>query len=115
MYRQFYAKLVQSLPLTDAHFRAALVSKQMFYGDLLAQVNAKGTNVEKSEHFLTNTIDSSLNVGLTNPFESLLQVMENFDSPILKCLAKDINTSLLLGTNKPQSQPSSDSGIYTRG
>ena len=118
IYRRFYAKLVQSLPLTDAHFRAALVSKQMFYGDLLAQVNAKGTNVEKSEHFLTNTIDSSLNVGLTNPFESLLQVMENFDSPTLKCLAKDINTTLLISTSEVQTQASSDSTqsvIYTKG
>ena len=90
----------------------------MFYGDLLAQVNAKGTNVEKNEHFLTNTIDSSLNVGLTNPFESLLQVMENFDSPSLKCLAKDINTTLLISTSEVQTQPSSDSTqsvIYTKG
>ena len=117
VYRRFYAKLVQSLPLTDAHFRAALVSKQMFYGDLLAQVDVKGTNIEKSDHFLTSTIDSSLNVGLTNPFESLLQVMENFDSPTLKCLAKDINTSLLISASEPQTQPSSDSAqsvIYTR-
>ena len=51
VYRRFYAKLVQSLPMTDAHFHAALVSKQLFYGDLLDQIDAKGTNAEKSAHF----------------------------------------------------------------
>ena len=85
--------------MTDAHFRAALVSKQLFCGDLLDQVDAKRTNAEKSEHFLTNTIDCSLNVGMTNPFVSLLQVMENFDSPILQSLAKDINVDLLISTS----------------
>ena len=99
VYRRFYAKLVKSLPMTDAHFRAALVSKQLFCGDLLDQVDAKRTNAEKSEHFLTNTIDCSLTVGMTNPFVNLLQVMENFDSPILQSLAKDINTDLLISTS----------------
>ena len=99
VYRRFYAKLVKSLPMTDAHFRAALVSKQLFCGDLLDQVDAKRTNAEKSEHFLTNTIDCSLNVGMTNPFVNLLQVMENFDSPILQSLAKDINVDLLISTS----------------
>ena len=99
VYRRFYAKLVKSLPMTDAHFRAALVSKQLFCGDLLDQVDAKRTNAEKSEHFLTNTINCSLNVALTNPFVSLLQAMENFDSPILQSLAKDINVDLLISTS----------------
>ena len=48
VYKRFYAKLVQSLPLTDAHFRAALVSKQLFCGDLLDQVEAKRTNAERN-------------------------------------------------------------------
>ena len=99
VYRRFYAKLVKSLPMTDAHFRAALVSEQLFHGDLLDQVDAKRTNAEKSEHFLINTIDCSLNVGMTNPFVSLLQVMENFESPILQSLAKDINADLLISTS----------------
>ena len=84
VYKKYYAKLVQSLPLTDAHFRAALVSKQLFCGDLLDQVEAKRTNAERNEHFLTNTINPSLNVGIISLFANLLQVMKNFDSPILK-------------------------------
>ena len=102
VYKRFYEKLVQSLPLTDAHFRAALVSKQLFYGNLFDQVDAKGTNAEKNEHFLTNTIDPSLNVGITSLFVSLLQVMENFDSPTLKSLANDINADLLIATDASQ-------------
>ena len=112
VYRRFYAKLVQSLPMTDAHFRAALVSKQLFYGDLLDQIDAKETNAEKSAHFLTNTIDTSLNVGITRLFVNLLQVMENFDSPILRSLAHDINADLLKATSTTQTllytQPTSD-------
>ena len=100
VYRRFYAKLVKSLPMTDVHFRAALVSKQLFHGDLLDQVDAKRTNAEKSEHFLTNIIACSLNVGMTSPFVSLLQVMETFDSPILQSLAKDINADLLISTSR---------------
>ena len=119
VYRKFYAKLVQSLPLKDAHFRAALISKQLFYGDLLDQVDAKRTNAEKSEHFLINTIDFSLNVGMTNPFGSLLQVMENFDSPVLQSLAKEINTDLMISiSNGSQAELTSDSmqpQKYTRG
>ena len=116
VYKQFYEKLVKSLPLTDAHFRAALVSKQMFYGDLLAQVEAKETSGEKSEHFLANLIDSSLEVGLTDPFVSLLQVMENFDSPALRCLAKDINASLLINASESQMlQNSPQSLAYRKG
>lgn len=104
VYRRFYAKLVQSLPLADAHFRALLVSKQMFSGDLFDQVDAKETNAEKNEHFLANTIDTSLNVGIINPFISLLQVMESFGSTTLKSLAEDINTDLLISTNGSQTQ-----------
>ena len=119
VYRKFYAKLVQSLPLKDAHFRAALVSQQLFYGDLLDQVDAKRTNAEKSEHFLINTIDCSLNVGMTNPFVSLLQVMENFDSPVLQSLAKDINTDLMIsissGSQAKLTPNSTQPQKYTRG
>ena len=119
VYRKFYAKLVQSLPLKDAHFRAALISKQLFYGDLLDQVDAKRINAEMSEHFLINTIDFSLNVGMTNPFGSLLQVMENFDSPVLQSLAKEINTDLMISiSNGSQAELTSDSMQplkYTRG
>ena len=100
--------MVESLPLTDAHFHAILVSQQMFYGDLLARVDAKETNIEKSEHFLSNAIGSLLKIGLTKPFVSLLQVMENFDSPILKSLAKDIKASLLVSASGSQAQPSSE-------
>ena len=102
VYRKFYAKLIQSLPLTDAHFRAALVSKQLFYGDLFDQVDLKRTNAEKNEHFLTNAIDPCLNVGTTNVFVSLLQVMESFDSPTLKSLARDIKGHLLMATDTSQ-------------
>ena len=95
------------MPLADAHFRAVLVSKQMFSGDLLDQVDTKETNAEKNEHFLTNTIDTSLNVGITDPFISLLQVMEGFGSVTLKSLAEDINRDLLISTNGSQAQESS--------
>ena len=121
VYGRFYAKLVQSLPLTDAHFRTALVSKKFFSGDLSGQVDAKGTNAEKSEHFLTNTIDPSLNVGKTDLFKNLLQVMENSDSPTLKSLANDINVDLQIATNESQNmlhtQPTNSTQLptHTRG
>ena len=114
IYGRFYEKLVQVLPLTDAHFRAALVSKQMFHGDLLCQVDAKETNAEKNEHFLTNTIDCSMNIGIISPFITLLQVMETFGSTTLNKLAENIKTELMISTTGLTHDPL-QSLIYTRG
>ena len=70
-------------------------AKQFFHGDLLDQMKTKDTNAEKSEFFLINTIDSSLNVGITSSFVSLLEVMKNFDSPTVLSLAEEIDANLL--------------------
>ena len=46
-YHKFYPQLLESLPMTDSHFRAVLVQKRMFPGDLLNQVVAKDTRAKK--------------------------------------------------------------------
>lgn len=119
VYKKFFAKLVQSLPLIDAQFRAALVAKKMFCGDMLDQVHARRTNAEKNEHFLTNTIDTSLNIGITDPFIILLRVMKSFGSSTLKSLAEEIFTALLMvDTDLSYTQLTSDPvqpPIYTGG
>ena len=50
-YHKFYPQLLESLPMTDSRFRAALVQKRMFPGDLLNQVAAKDTRAEKMNIF----------------------------------------------------------------
>ena len=89
-YHKFYPQLLESLPMTDSRFRAALVQKRMFPGDLLNQVAAKDTRAEKNEHFLHTEIFTALNIGNTDPFTSLLEVMESFGDQTLKKLAEDM-------------------------
>ena len=113
VYKRYYRKLVEALPLTDALFRAALVSKKMFYGDLLCQVDAKETSADKNEHFLIKTIDHSLNIGIISPLRTLLQVMESFGSATLKSLAESINADILKSIN--ESSQVVDPLIYSRG
>lgn len=93
-YRKFYTKLLKVLPVTDCHFRGVLVQENMLPGDLSEKVAAKDTRAEKNEHFLKTAILTALDVGNTDPFESLLQVMESFDDMTLKSLAKEIKSEL---------------------
>lgn len=94
-YHKFYPKLLESLPMTDSCFRAALVQKRMFPGDLLDQVAAKDTRAEKNEHFLHAEIFSALNIGNIDPFTSLLEVMESFDDQTLKKLAEAMKSDII--------------------
>ena len=89
-FERFYPDLLKSLPMTDPHFYVELEKKNLFFGDLSEEVKAKDTEAQKAAHFLQNTIDLSLKIDNTEPFVSLLEVMEGFDNEDCKSLAKEI-------------------------
>ena len=93
-YERFYPDLLKSLPLADPHFHENLEQKNLFFSDLSEEVKAKDTEARKSVHFLQNAINHSLKIDNTEPFDNLLEVMENFDNEDCKGLAKEIKMYL---------------------
>ena len=93
-YERFYPDLLKSLPMADPHFHEDLEQKNLFFGDLSREVKAKDTEARKAAHFLQNAINHSLKIDNTEPFDNLLEVMENFDNEDCKSLAKEIKTCL---------------------
>ena len=93
-YERFYPDLLKSLPMADPHFHEDLEKKNLFFGDLSEEVKAKDTEARKAAHFLQNAISHSLKIDNTEPFDNLLEVMENFDNEDCKSLAKEIKTYL---------------------
>ena len=93
-YERFYPDLLKSLPMADPHFHEDL-EKNLFFGNLLEEVKAKDTEARKAAHFLQNAINHSLKIDNTEPFDNLLEVMENSDNGDCKSLAKEIKTYLI--------------------
>ena len=90
----FYPDLLKSLPMTDPSFYVELEKKSLFSGNLSEEVKAKDTPAEKAAHFLQTVVSCSLEIGDTEPFANLLEVMENFDDENSKSLAKEIKKQL---------------------
>ena len=93
-YERFYPDLLKSLPMADPQFHDSLEKRKLFSGDLLEEVKAKDTEARKAAHFLQNVINHSLNIDNTEPFDNLLEVMENSDNGVCQRLAKGIKTYL---------------------
>ena len=93
-YERFYSDLLKSLPMTNPHFYVELEKKNLIFGDLSKEVKAKDTEARKAAYFLQNAIDHSLKNDNTEPFASLLEVMENFGNEDCKSLAKEIKVYL---------------------
>ena len=101
-YERFYPDLLKSLPMADLHFHEDLKQKKLFFDDLSEEVKAKDTEARKAKdtearkaaHFLQNAINHSLKIDNTEPFDNLLEAMENFDNEDCKQLAKEIKTFL---------------------
>ena len=99
-YERFYPDLLTSLPMEDPQFYLELEKKRLFFGDFSEEVKAKDTEARKAAHFLQNAINHSLKIDNTEPFDNLLEVMENSDNGVCQSLAKEIKTYLI---NKKQS------------
>jgi len=93
VFKNFNGKLVTSLPMKDVVFLAELNTKDLFSGDLKAQVKAMPTATEAADYFLDNKIENDLLNSNTNSFLQLLSVMEQYNEP-LKQLATEIKGNI---------------------
>ena len=97
-YRAFkdsYEKLVKALPIEV--LLPALYSKKIITSGLKAEIDSITTASKKVELLLTN-IGNGLKVEVTEQFEGLLQVMEEYsqreESAVVKKLAEEIRSNI---------------------
>ena len=83
--KQFYARLVRTLPMDDVVFIAELHSHDLLNGDQKAHIQLSSlTRAEKADYFLTNVIQPELDAAVsTKKFEDLLEVMSICDQEAL--------------------------------
>ena len=94
VFKQFYAKLVKTLPMSDAGFVAELFSSDLLPGNLKDQIKAKETRADKAMCFLDGKIDPDILIGDFRSFEKLLNIMEESDYDSVKSLAEKIGNDI---------------------
>ena len=94
VFKQFYDKLVVTLPMNDVIFTAKLISHNLFPGDLSDQIKSLATSSDKATHFLDCVIKPALTIGIDRSFNELLNVMEDSEYLFIKELARQIKSKL---------------------
>ena len=96
VFKEFYSKLVETLPMNDVTFVATLYSHDLLSREFKNQLNCSSnkTSAVKATMFLDNVIEASVTTGVGSSFDQLLNVMEDSDHQGVKELAKLIRTSL---------------------
>ena len=79
VFQEFYAKLVEVLPMNDLCFIASLVVHQILSVDVKFQVQlfSLSTQAEKASYLLDNVIWPSVNSGSDDMLYELLKVMKD--------------------------------------
>ena len=87
--KQFYPKLVKTLPMDDVCFRSKLYSADLLPGNLKDQVKLKPTCADKAEYFLDQIIKNEAD------FIKLLEVLEQInDNNSMIELARQIRNEI---------------------
>ena len=94
VFKQFYHKLVTTLPMNDVTFTARLVSHDLLPGNLNDQVKSLATASDKAAHFLDCVIKPAVTIGIDRSFDELLNVMEDSEYCNVKELAQQIRSKL---------------------
>jgi len=96
VFKQFFAKLVKSLPMDDPIFVAELFSHNLLPGDHYDQVESRSTRADKAVYLLNHVIKPSL-ITDGGSFNELLNVMEGSEYCNVKELAQQIRSKLKEG------------------
>ena len=99
VFKEFYCKLVETLPMNDALFIAKLYSCDLLPDDNKEHVQSLPTSANKAMYFLDHVIKPSVTTGVGSSFDQLLNVMEDSGDEVVKELAKLIRTSLRKRSN----------------
>lgn len=94
VFKEFYSKLVETLPMNDALFIAKLYSHDLLPDDTKEHVQSLPTRADKAMYFLDHVIKPSVTTSVGSSFDQLLNVMEDSEYQGVKELAKLIRTSL---------------------
>lgn len=96
VFKEFYSRLVETLPMCDAVFVAKLYSRDILSREFKNQLNCleNKTPTAKATLFLDTVIEPSITSGVGSKFDDLLNVMEGSDHESMKELAQLIRTSL---------------------
>ena len=94
IFKQFYSKLVKTLPMDDKLFTAELFSNDLLPGKLKSQLKSEKTSVHMADLFLDRVIEPSVTSDGGSSFDKLLHVMEDSEYQHVKELAEEIRTSL---------------------
>jgi len=94
VFKQFYAKLVKTLPINDGGFVAELYSSGLLPGSLKDQIQWKSTSADKAMCFLDGKINPDISIGDFTSFNKLLNVMEECENDSVKILATNIKSTL---------------------
>ena len=97
VFKQFYHKLVTTLPMNDVTFTARLVSHDLLPGNLNDQLKSLATASDKAAHFLDCVIKPAVTNGVDRSFNELLNVMEGSEYSSIKELAQQIRSKLKEG------------------
>ena len=82
VFKQFYVKLVKSLPMQNATFLAELFSSHLLSIELKKVIKAERTSEDKTMCFLDHKIYHDISKGDFRSFDTLLYIMKKNDFPI---------------------------------
>ena len=94
VFKQFYHKMVTTLPMNDVTFTAQLSTHDLLPGNLNDQVKSLATASDKAAHFLDCVIKPAVTIGDNTSFNELLNVMKDNDHYNVKELAHQIRSGL---------------------
>ena len=101
VFKEFYCKLVETLPMNDVTFVAKLYSRGLLSREFKNQLNCLSdkTSAVKATMFLDSVIEPSVSTGVGSSLDQLLNVMEDSEHQGVKELAKLIRTSVRKRSN----------------
>ena len=100
VFKEFYSRLVETLPMNDVIFIAKLYSCDLLPDDLKEHVESLQTEAERTMYFIDNVIKPSVTSDNgSSSFDKLLNVMESCNYPCVKELANQIRASIRKRSN----------------
>ena len=102
VFTEYYSNLVETLPMSTT-FVAKLHSCGIISRKLKNKLNLlQGTREDKATVFLDSVIEPSVISGVGSSFDKLLHVIEDSEYQHVKELAKEIRTSLWMGSTSDE-------------
>ena len=92
-FTKFYNKLTEALPMND--LLADFCTSKLLSGNHKNILESLSTQKEKAQYFLDKVIKPGLNIGYTEQFNKMINVMKSNDDPVVKYLVKQIQDYML--------------------